>query len=78
VKKHEIKKLIVTSQSSFGVKGQRNPKKIPARVNSVRARLSIQRKADAVVIDKAKSINRNKREVKIWGKSVTGRLAHED
>jgi hypothetical protein len=38
----------------------------------------MQRKADAAVIDKAKSINRNWREVKVWGKSVTGGLAHED
>jgi hypothetical protein len=38
----------------------------------------MQRKADAAVIDKTKSINRNWREVKVWGKSVTGRLAHED
>jgi hypothetical protein len=60
------------------VKGRRNPNKVPARVNSVHARVSMQRKADAAVIDKAKSINRNWLEVKIWGKSVTGRLAHED
>jgi hypothetical protein len=38
----------------------------------------MQRKADAAIIDKSKSINRNWCEVKIWGKSVTGRLAHED
>jgi hypothetical protein len=56
----------------FRVKERRNPNKVPAKVNSVQARLSIQRKSDAAVIDKAKSINRNWREVKIWGKSVTG------
>ena len=38
----------------------------------------MQRKADAAFIDQAKSITRKWREVKIWGKSVTGRLAHED
>ena len=47
------------------VKGQRNPNKVPTRVNSVQARLSMQRKADVAVIDKAKSINRNWHEVKI-------------
>jgi hypothetical protein len=51
---------------------------VPSRVNSVPTRLSMQRKADATVIDKAKSINRNWHEVKIWVKSVTWRLAHED
>jgi hypothetical protein len=60
------------------VKGRRTQDKVPMRVNSVRARWSMQRKADAVVIDKAKSINRKWREVKLWGKSVTGRLANED
>jgi hypothetical protein len=54
--------------------GRRNPDKVPTVVNSVQARLTMKRKADAAVIDKAKLINRNWREVKIWGKSVIGRL----
>ena len=60
------------------IKGRRTLDKVPKRINSVQARLSMQRKAKALVIDQVKSINRNLREVKIWGISATRRLANED